>query len=544
MSVREMASTTMLWVKEFSTSIFLRMGKRFFKVGFIQRNKKRIALCVSAWLLGTLVGYLVFRNAVGGLKNDVYQLGSSVTQKLATKTGPLLLEKNILSLNMAISEAATSEGVIFAGIIDHEDKIVAHTDPNLVSQPFTPVKDARRVRVIEKVSIDEGSLPDNREIICFSSDVTYAGIRIGKLYLVQSASGLYSVTGKYRTLFVWGVVLGILLVSAIVVVLDRVSVGRISKVKREPEGGTQMGPYILREKIGQGGMAELFLSDYVREDSFRRILAVKRVLPHLADSSEFVRMLAREARLAALLQHPNIVQVIDFGRIQDAYFIAMEYIHGKNLAEIMARLKKGLAVDQAIFIVSQICKGLHYSHTKKDDKSGRPLKIVHRDISPQNILVSFQGEVKISDFGISKALSEPSLTKADIIKGKLSYLSPEHALGQTIDHRSDLYALGIVIYEILSARRLYRFTSDIEAIRSIPEKDVAPIKELRPDIPDALNNIVMKCLEKDRKTRYQSAQEVLDDLTPLRHSLSMTFDASDLAKFMKKHFQIGHKSAR
>jgi serine/threonine protein kinase len=305
---------------------------------------------------------------------------------------------------------------------------------------------------------------------------------------------------------------------------------------------TRMGPYLLEKKVAHGGMAELFVAGYERQDGFRKTVAVKRVLPHLAANSDFVNMFIREARLAALLQHPNVVQVIDFGKIQNVYFIAMEYVRGKNLGEVMSYLKEGMTVDQAVFIASQVAMGLEYSHSKKDDKSGEALNIVHRDISPQNILISFQGEVKISDFGISKTSSEPSLTHSGVIKGKLAYLSPEQALGQTVDHQADLYALGIVFYEILSGKRLYKFTSDIEAIRSIPEREIPPIKECRQDIPDELNRIVMKCLEKDKRFRYQNAGELLQDLAALRQGLSARYDRVSLSDFMRKHFQAGNNA--
>lgn len=537
MSVREMASTTMLWMKEASTHIFLKMGKRLSQIEFVQRNRRWIAVCLLIWLLGILAGYLIFQSAVGQLKNGFYQLGVSATEKLGAKTGQSLLEKDILSLNVAIGEIANDKGLIYAAILDHENKIVAHSDPELINRPFTPLKNGRYVDTVGKVFIHEGSLPDNERIISFSLDVLYAGINIGKVYFVQSASELYSSLNRYKILFISGVVLVTLLLSVILVVRDRTSKAKALKIRKELKGMTRIGPYLLIDKIAQGGMAELFLADYEREDGFRRTVAVKKVLPHLAENSEFIKMFIREARLAAMLQHPNIVQTVDFGKIQNAYFIAMDYIRGKNLAEIMAMLKEGLAVDQAVFIVSQVCMGLHYSHSKKDDKSGKPLNIVHRDISPQNILISLEGEVKISDFGISKARSEPSLTQAGVIKGKLSYLSPEQALGQTVDHQADIYALGIVFYEILSGKRLYRFSSDVEAIRSIPEMEIDPIKKLRPDIPVELNSIVMKCLEKDKKLRYQSAQEFLDDLIALKQSFSITYDRSNLSGFMKRHFK-------
>jgi serine/threonine protein kinase len=256
----------------------------------------------------------------------------------------------------------------------------------------------------------------------------------------------------------------------------------------------------------------------------------------MAGNKDFIKMFTREARLAALLQHPNIVQIFDYGKIENAYFIAMEYIDGKNLGEILAAMNQGLTVEQTIFIILQISKGLDYSHTKRDEK-GKALNIVHRDISPQNMLISYQGEVKISDFGISKARSEPSLTQAGVVKGKLAYLSPEQALGESIGQQVDIYALGLVFYETLTGRRVYNFSSDVEAIRTIPNKEIEPLIKTMPDLPEEVNRIVMKCLEKDKDKRYQNASALYNDLLACRKELKITFDTAALADFMIENFR-------
>lgn len=535
-SVREIASTTMLWVKEFPTNIFKKTTSKLLEIEFVRRNRNSMAICLIIWLIASVTGYLILNSNINRINNDFYQYGLSVTQKLAAKIAPSLLENNILSLNVAIGEVEDSNNLISASILNHENKFVAHTDSDMLNKLFKPIK-GRYVDTIKGVSIEAISLPDNEKIVSFSTNVTFSGITIGKVYLIFSSTHLYSSISKYKAFFVYATIFSLFLFSAIVAAIDYISKTKALKIQKEFESMTQIGPYILQKKIAQGGMAELFIAEYVREDGFRRIVAVKKILPHLIENKEFIKMFIREARLAALLQHPNIVQINDFGKFQNVYFIAMEYVSGKNLAEITAVAKKGLPVNQSVFLVLQISRGLQYSHSKLDDKTGEPLNIVHRDISPQNILVSFQGEVKISDFGISKARSEPSLTMAGVIKGKLSYMSPEQALGQSVDHRADIYALGIVFYEILSGKRLYQFGSDIEAIRFIPEKEIPPIIKLRPDIPDELNSIVMKCLEKDKKLRYQSAQELHDDLIHLKKKLSITYDRSNLADFMEKHFK-------
>jgi len=536
MSISQMTLTSIRWVKERSTSIFLRASNKFYEIEFLRRNKRRMALLLMIWLLSCLAGYLLLRSTVNRLRNDFYQKGISASRKLAAGTGASLLEKDVLSLNVAIGELANSEGLSFAAIVDHKGKIMAHTDAELLNKPLGSLSSPTHLDTIENVAIEEGVSADKR-IIIFSSEISYAGVKIGKAYFAVTALQLYNSMNEYRRLYFSWVVLSILLLAAVLVAIDRVSLAMARRKQKELEGVTQMGPYLLRKRLATGGMAELFLADYIRQDDFRRTLAVKKVLPHLATSPEFTQMFIREARLAALLQHPNIVQIVDFGKIHDIYFMAMEYIHGKNLGEIMAAVKQGLAVDQAVYIATKVSLGLQYSHSKKDEQSGKPLGIVHRDISPQNILVSFQGQVKISDFGISKSRSDPSLTRTGMIKGKSSYLSPEQALGQAVDHQTDIFAFGIVFYEILSGRRLYNFASDIEAVRSIPEMEIVPIRELRPDIPKKLNSIVMKCLEKDKKVRYQTTKEVLVDLISLRRSLDQTYDESKLSDFMNNHFR-------
>ncbi len=536
MSISQMTLTSIRWVKERSTSIFLRASNRLYAMEFFQRNKRRILLLLVIWVLSCLAGYLALRSSVDRLRSDFYQQGILATQKLASGSGTSLLEKDVLSLSVAIGEVAEIKGLNFAAIVDHEGKIMAHTNPELLNKPLDSLTGPTFIDKIEDIAIEEGSFA-NKRLIVFSSEISYAGVRIGKAYFAVTAFQLYNSINKYQRLYISWVVFSILLLIVSLVIIDRTALAMARKKQKELEGITQMGPYLLRERLATGGMAELFIADYTRRDDFRKTLAVKKVLPHLAASPEFTQMFIREARLAALLQHPNIVQIVDFGKIQDIYFMAMEYIHGKNLGEIMAAVGKGLAVDQAVHIATKVCLGLQYSHSKKDEKSGKPLGIVHRDISPQNVLVSFQGAVKISDFGISKSKSDPSLTRTGIIKGKSSYLAPEQALGRPADHQTDIFAFGIVFYEMLAGKRLYNFASDIEAVRSIPKMKIAPIRELRPDVPDELNNIVMKCLEKEKEQRYQTTHKVLDDLISFRRGLRQTYDESKLSDFMNKLFR-------
>jgi serine/threonine protein kinase len=362
--------------------------------------------------------------------------------------------------------------------------------------------------------------------------IRFADVAIGQAVVVLDAGRLASRIGVMRWIYA-AAAAGVLIAAAVLLLaLDRGKQKRALATKTAMEQMDRIGPYILKERIAMGGMAELFKADYQREDGFRRTVAIKRIRPHLAENDDFIKMFTREARLAALLQHPNIVQIFDYGKIDNAYFIAMEYVDGKNLGEILTAMKIGLPVEQAVYIVCEICKGLEYSHTRVDDDTGTALDIVHRDVSPQNMLVSCKGEVKISDFGISKAQSEPNLTQAGIIKGKLAYMSPEQALGESLDRRADIFALGLLFHESLTGLRVFRFENEIEAIRSIPQRDIEPLTEIIKQIPEELNRIVMKCLAKDREARYQSAGALYADLMAFRKAQQITYDADDLAAFM------------
>jgi len=536
MSVGGVATMTAVRIKELSTSVFVKFARRLSKIEFIHRNRKALLICLLIWLVANVAGFFIYRNTVVRANDALYQQGLSAAQNLAVKSGPFVLEKDMLALNVAIKELEHVSDLKSAAILDHENTILTHTDTELINHKFEPPKSQKTIDTINDTTITVQVSPDKTEILGFLRDITYAGVGIGKIYVALSAARLNQSLDRLKFIYISGVLLATLLLVVILFWLDHKAKARALAVKQDLESMNKIGPYLLHKKVATGGMAELFLSDYVREDGFRRRVAVKRILPHLAQNPDFIRMFTREARLAALLHHPNVIQIFDYGKIGNAYFIAMEYIDGKDLGEILWALKQGLPVDLGIYIISEICKGLDYSHSKRDDKTREPLNIVHRDITPQNLLISYQGEVKISDFGISKARSEPSFTQAGVIKGKLSYLSTEQALGEPVDHRADIYALGLVFHETLTGKRVFQFDSDLEAIRAIPKMEIEPLINARPEVPEELNRIVMKCLERNKDLRYQSASELHVDLVALRKGLKITFDASDLADFMKKSF--------
>ena len=538
MAASEKASITMMWMKQLSTTTINSVTGKVKAYMSGSPIKRHVAVGVAAWMILNLIVFFILQGKIDNAEKTFFNEGVDVALGLSDKSGSPILSTDILSLNVAIGEVMKDPDIRYAAILDHQDTILAHSNPTKINLKLKAADMETTIDTINGVQITSGTVDGQATVLIFENDVTFSGVKIGKVSIGWGAQKLEASVKAYHLFMMLSLVFSLAATACILFLLERTLKKRMMARQKAMEGMTRIGPYLLTQKIAQGGMAELYLADYLREDGFRKTVAVKKVLPHLADNRDFIDMFIREARLAALLQHPNVVQIADFGKIQNAYFIAMEYVKGKNLAEIMGFIKKGLPVDMAVFLILKISNGLHYSHTRKDDKTGKPLNIIHRDISPQNILISLNGEVKLSDFGISKATSEPSLTQAGVIKGKLSYLSPEQAMGQEVNHQIDIYALGLVFYEILSGSRLYRFANDIEAIRTIPQMTIPPIITKRPDIPQGLNDIVMKCLEKSTAKRYQTALELNNDLLKLKNHLGITYDASDQALFMRANFEM------
>ncbi len=305
----------------------------------------------------------------------------------------------------------------------------------------------------------------------------------------------------------------------------------------ENAGPDAFGPYRLLERVAAGGMAEVFRAKRTGVEGFEKVLAVKRILPHLSDNKEFVEMFIDEAKMVAGLAHPNIVQIFDLGRIEKTYFIAMEYVQGKDLRTILKRAKeKGsrIPLDLSVLVISRVCSALEYAHRNKDE-AGRPLKIVHRDISPQNILISFEGEVKLTDFGIAKATSKASTTDRGALRGKLLYMSPEQASGAPMDRRSDVFSLGVVFYEMITDSKPFLGASEKGILEMVRECRIEPPRARNPRVPETLERLVMKALEKNPEQRYQDASEMYRDLERVLHERQPPA-ASELARFMEALF--------
>jgi serine/threonine-protein kinase len=304
----------------------------------------------------------------------------------------------------------------------------------------------------------------------------------------------------------------------------------------------QFGKYLLLKRLAVGGMAEIWLAKQLGVQGFEKLVVVKRILEQFASEKEFVQMFLDEARLAATLNHPNVVQIYDLGQEAISFYIAMEFIAGHDLLGILRKCKQAgqpLSPEIAARMVAGACEGLHYAHTRKDNQ-GNPLQIVHRDVSPSNILVTYEGGVKVVDFGIAKAESRSTKTEAGKVKGKFSYMSPEQIRAEPLDARSDVFALGIVLHEVLVGRRLFKRDNELAIMRDILEGEVRPPSALRPGLPPALDEIVLKALQKDRRKRYASAQEMQLALEKYLASTAAPPTSVDVSHFMLDLFAEEH----
>ena len=298
------------------------------------------------------------------------------------------------------------------------------------------------------------------------------------------------------------------------------------------------GKYYLLERINVGGMAEVFKAKTFGVEGFERLLAVKRILPNIAEDEEFITMFIDEAKIAVQLQHANIAQIFDLGKVEESYFIALEYVNGRDLRSIFDRMRsrgESLPIALACHVMMQVCEGLDYAHNKRDGQ-GRELHLIHRDISPQNVLIGYDGEVKLIDFGIAKAAGKASTTQAGILKGKFGYMSPEQVRGLPIDKRSDIFAVGIVLYELLTGERLFVGETDFSTLEKVRNVEIVPPSSYNKKIPQELERLMMKALARDPEDRYSNAIDLHDDLQSFLYSIGEFYSRKDLAGWMKKTF--------
>jgi eukaryotic-like serine/threonine-protein kinase len=277
---------------------------------------------------------------------------------------------------------------------------------------------------------------------------------------------------------------------------------------------TQQQRYRVIEKLASGGMAEVFRAESAGIEGFKKKVAIKRVLPHLSKKQKFISMFLDEARLSAHLSHSNVVQVFDIGMGDNTYFIVMEYVDGadlKAIAEHRRKLKLEFPVESAAYIATRICEGLCYAH-ELSDQEGHPFGIVHRDMSPPNVLITKFGEIKIADFGLAKANNQLEKSEPGIIKGKFSYLSPEAAMGQEVDARTDIFAVGIILWELLGGRKLFQGESDYLTVQQVQQAKIPSLTSINPKFPPELDRVLKRALARDPNERYQRAREFARDL--------------------------------
>ena len=307
----------------------------------------------------------------------------------------------------------------------------------------------------------------------------------------------------------------------------------------EPSDGTPFGDYTLLDRIALGGMAEVWRARRRGVEGFQKTVAIKKILAHLTDSKDFVAMLIDEAKLAAQLNHHNIIQIYDLGKVGSDFFIAMEYVEGKDLRSILNAAKdkdQPLPIGLTLLIVDAVARALDYAHRKRDFED-RELELVHRDVSPQNVLISYEGEIKLCDFGIVKAVSKASTTQMGALKGKLQYMSPEQAWGRSVDARSDIFSLGSVFFELLTGAKLFTGDSEISVLDAVRECQVKSPREIVPAVPREVESIVLKALAKNPEVRYQRAGDMEHDIKSVLDLIKPTPGLKDLASYMDGLFR-------
>jgi serine/threonine protein kinase len=294
-------------------------------------------------------------------------------------------------------------------------------------------------------------------------------------------------------------------------------------------GTTRLGSYEILRKLTRGGMAEIFLARTSGPSGFEKLVVLKKILGRYADRPRYVQLFLDEARLAASLDHPNIVQVYDIGMVDGSYFFTMEYLHGQDVRSILHRawrIGERLPVEHAVQIARHVASALHFAHDKRRG-DGTLLGLVHRDVSPSNIIVTYDGATKLLDFGVAKTAASTVKTRTGALKGKIAYMSPEQARGAPVDRRSDIFSLGIVLWEMVTTQRLYRADNDLATLQLIVHRPPRRPSEICPDCPPELERIVLRALARDPAQRYQTAEQLVTELDELarEHKLKQSPNA-------------------
>ncbi len=300
----------------------------------------------------------------------------------------------------------------------------------------------------------------------------------------------------------------------------------------------QVGRYFLLDRIAIGGMAEIYRAKTFDSHGVEHMVAIKRVLRHLAEDDDFLQMLVDEAKIAIHLDHPNIAKVFEFVRVGDDYFIAMEFVDGRDARTILESIRDRegwLAPEHCAYIIMRILEGLHEAHNKCDG-AGAPLNIVHRDVSPSNILVSYDGQIKLCDFGIAKATLSRIQTRTGVIKGKVKYMSPEQAMGRKLDGRSDVFSAGSVLYELLTKQPPFQSENEMELIFKVRDAKYTKPSSINPRVPSDLERMVRKAMARSQNSRYSSAMEFASDLRSFIHQRAPNYSPGRLGRVLRKLF--------
>ena len=304
----------------------------------------------------------------------------------------------------------------------------------------------------------------------------------------------------------------------------------------------QFGKYTIIKKLAGGGMAEIFLACDLGPAGVGRFLAIKKALAHFSENEEFIDMFKNEGKVACNLKHGNIAPIYEFGFENNQLYLSMEYISGRNLRELIRKtmsLKTALEIPYSIYMIKEVAAGLNYAHNAVDSSTGQPLHLIHRDISPQNVMISFDGDVKIIDFGIAK-IADTDLTKAGHLKGKFGYMSPEQARGEKLDIRGDVFCLGIILWELLANKRLFKCENEMATLRKVQAGEIPNLQNINPQVSSDLDKIVMKALKKNKNSRYKTALELERDLNRLLTKHYPEFDRYDFSGFIKKYICQGY----
>lgn len=304
------------------------------------------------------------------------------------------------------------------------------------------------------------------------------------------------------------------------------------------ESQQKLGQYQLLEKIAQGGMAQVYKAKTVDQAGFEKLVVIKRILPHIAEDPEYIEMLVDEAKIAVNFNHGNIAQIYDLGRVGDDYFIVMEYADGKTFSQIKKRLlslDKQFPIDILLYCMIEVCHALSYIHNKRDS-SGRPLGVVHRDVSPQNVILTYAGTVKLIDFGVAKARYKEGQTEHGVLKGKFAYMSPEQSKAHGVDHRSDVFSMGTLLWEMVTGERLFKRKTNQETIKAIQKGKFEPASKLRKQLTRDFDKIIRKALQLKPKNRYQDASEMAFELEKLLFKVNPDFKPVYASEFVYKLF--------